>query len=150
MFTWFPSEGTLWWTIHCASTTPIFSCAGCFQAKNKGWRLNHNRKQEGAKAQRQEKNALNLYTASKRKIQTPTMDQIILQKRGKCFHASLRVIIKGLGISWKEKVYIIYLNHMPNTTPCIPRKHRGHNFYKPAHWEFMVRCYSTYVPQVDG
>lgn len=26
--TWFPSEGTVWWTIHWASTTPILSWAG--------------------------------------------------------------------------------------------------------------------------
>ena len=31
---WFPSEGTAWWTIHWASTTPIFSWAGCL-IKNK-------------------------------------------------------------------------------------------------------------------
>jgi cobyrinic acid a,c-diamide synthase len=24
----------------------------------------------------------------------------------------------------------IYLNHMPHTTPCFPRKNRGHNFHK--------------------
>lgn len=29
LVTWFPSEGTPWWTIHWASTTPIFSWAGC-------------------------------------------------------------------------------------------------------------------------
>lgn len=29
--TWFPREGTLWCTIHWASTTPIFSWAGCFK-----------------------------------------------------------------------------------------------------------------------
>lgn len=33
VFTWFPSEGTPWWTIHWASITPIFSCAGWFRAK---------------------------------------------------------------------------------------------------------------------
>lgn len=29
LLTWFPREGTTWWTIHWASTTPIFSWAGC-------------------------------------------------------------------------------------------------------------------------
>ena len=32
-----------------------------------------------------------------------------------------------------------YLNHMPNTTPCISRKYRCHDLNKPAHLRIQVK-----------
>lgn len=35
LYTWFPREGTVWCTIHWASTTPIFSWAGCLRGRRR-------------------------------------------------------------------------------------------------------------------
>jgi hypothetical protein len=46
----------------------------------------------------------------------------------------------------KDKNDNPYLNHMPNTTPCIPRKYSGHDLNKPAHLRIQVNL----LPPVLG
>ena len=84
--TWFPSEGMAWWTTHWASTTPIFSWAGCSveETKQKGpaqqnmyewfiaaWKLRKSSLAEDRFTQY-------LHAPPKGKVHTPPMDQVIL------------------------------------------------------------------------
>lgn len=92
----------------------------------------------------------NLDAFSKREVETPPMDKIILQDPKSYY--------KRQQIAWKEWAVLIQkamlimkikgiwysspwnLNHMPHTAPCISRKHRSHNFNKAAFtWQDEIR-----------
>lgn len=76
--------------------------------------------------------------SSKRKVETPSMNQIILHQKHKQTDQNNKHYFDGLRLG-----LCIYrstnLNHMPHTSPCFSRKYRRHYFNKPVRGNFFQK-----------
>jgi hypothetical protein len=80
LLTWFPREGTTWWTIHCESTTPIFSWAGCCEQRREH-SVHTFRNSSSLEWYKTISNNTYLHAFPESKIQAPTMNQVILHPK---------------------------------------------------------------------
>lgn len=98
-FPWLPSDGITLCIIHCESTTPIFSWAGCKKQKHTNF---HHQSREYIWLWSRRPTTTYFNASSKRKVETPSMNQIVLHQKDKKINQVL-TLFHSLIIIWKTK-----------------------------------------------